>query len=89
MAPSSRAKPQNICTVCPKPLDLGVRYCTGCGHNDFDADAATVDAHLKIQSRMEQLTALPRVARILKNFSRMFREWPHVISFANPLEQSA
>ena len=72
-APVSRAKPRNHCTVCNKQLDSGVRYCSSCGHNNFDADAAAVDAHLKIQSRMEQLTASLGVARILKIFSRMFR----------------
>lgn len=72
-APASRAKPQNLCTVCNKQLSPGVRYCSGCGHNNFDADAAAVDAHLKIQTRMEQLTASLGVARLLKIFSRMFR----------------
>jgi hypothetical protein len=38
-------------------MDPGVRYCTGCGHNNFDADAVAVDAQLKMQTRMEQLTA--------------------------------
>lgn len=70
---ASRAKPQNQCTVCSKQLDPGVRYCTGCGHNNFDADAAAVDAHFRIQSRMERLTASLGVARLLKIFSRMFR----------------
>ena len=73
VAPSPRSKPQNICTVCQKQMDPGVRYCTGCGHNNFDADAVAVDAQLKMQTRMEQLTASLGVARILKIFSRMFR----------------
>ena len=73
VATSPRPKPQNICTVCQKQLDPGVRYCTGCGHNNFDADAAAADAHLKIQSRMERLTASLGVAHILKIFGRMFR----------------
>lgn len=72
-APALRAKSPNQCTVCKKQLDPGVRYCTGCGHNNFDADAVAVDAHLKIQTRMEQLTASLGVARILKIFGRMFR----------------
>jgi hypothetical protein len=54
-------------------LDPGVRYCSGCGHNNFDAEAAAVDAHLKIQTRIERLTASPGLARILKIFGRMFR----------------
>ena len=69
----SRSKSQNHCTVCKKQLDPGVRYCSGCGHNNFDAEAAAVDAHLKIQTRMKQLTASLGVARILKIFGRMFR----------------
>lgn len=73
VAPNRAAKPRQLCTVCQKQLDPGVRYCTGCGHNNFDADAVAVDAHLKIQSRMEQLSASLGVARILKIFSRMFR----------------
>ena len=72
-APAARNSSRNHCTVCKKQLDPGVRYCTGCGHNNFDADAAAVDAHLKIQTRMEQLTASLGVARILKIFGRMFR----------------
>ena len=72
-APSTRSRSQNICTVCQKQMDPGVRYCTGCGHNNFDADAVAVDAQLKMQTRMEQLTASLGVARILKIFSRMFR----------------
>jgi hypothetical protein len=54
-------------------LDPGVRYCTGCGHNNVDAKAATADAHLKIQIRIERLTASPGLAHILKIFGRMFR----------------
>ena len=72
-APGPGTRSRNHCTVCRKQLDPGVRYCAGCGHNNFDADAAAVDAHFKIQSRMEQLTASLGVARILKIFSRMFR----------------
>ena len=70
---SPRTKSRNHCTVCKKQLDPGVRYCTGCGHNNFDADAVAVDAQMKMQSRMEQLTASLGVARILKIFGRMFR----------------
>lgn len=72
-APASTSKRRNYCTVCKKQLDPGVRYCIGCGHNNFDAEAAAVDAHLKIQTRMERLTASLGMARILKIFSRMFR----------------
>jgi len=71
--PVSRGKHGNHCTVCKNPMDPGVRYCTGCGHNNFDADAVKVDAQMKLQTRMEQLTASLGVARILKIFGRMFR----------------
>lgn len=71
--PGARTRSQNHCTVCKKQLDPGVRYCSGCGHNNFDADAVKVDAQMKLQTRMEQLTASLGVARILKIFGRMFR----------------
>ncbi len=51
----------------------GVRYCSGCGHNNFGAEAAAVDAHLKIQTGIERLTASLGLARILEIFGRMFR----------------
>ena len=68
-----RSEPRNIWTVCQKRLDLGVRDCTGCGHNNFVTDAAVADADLKIPSRMERLTASQGVARILKIPGPMFR----------------
>lgn len=71
--PGSRTNSRNHCSVCRKQLDPGVRYCTGCGHNNFDTEAAAVDAHLKIQTRMERLTASLGVARLLKIFGRILR----------------
>lgn len=63
----------NLCSVCKKQLSSGVRYCIGCGHNNFDADAAAMDVHLTIQSRMSKLAASLGAAHILKIFSRLFR----------------
>ena len=61
------------CGGCGKLLDPGVRYCVGCGHNNFDAAAESVSAQMKIQNRLEKLSASLSVARVLYIFAGMFR----------------
>lgn len=61
------------CGGCGKSLEAGQRFCVACGFNNFDADAAAVDIHVKLATRLEGLANKLFFLRWLRIFSRLLR----------------
>lgn len=61
------------CGGCGKPLDANQRFCVACGFNNFDADAAAVDAHFRLANRLESLASRLFFMRWLRVFARFLR----------------
>ena len=61
------------CGGCGKLLEAGQRFCVACGFNNFDADAAAVEIHVKLANRLENLANQLIFLRWLKIFARFLR----------------
>lgn len=67
--PSGGAK----CGGCGKDMAPDQRFCVACGFNNFDADAAAVEAHFKLANRLEHLADRLFFLRWLRVFARLLR----------------
>ena len=61
------------CGGCGKDMSPDQRFCVACGFNNFDADAAAVEAHFKLANRLEHLADKLFFLRWLRVFARLLR----------------